>query len=35
LSIRRKPPTLYDYVFDDFEVQNYQCHAAIKAPIAV
>src|SRR5882724_12138152 len=35
LSIRRKAPTLYDYVFDDFEVQNYQCHAAIKAPIAV
>jgi thymidylate synthase len=35
LSIRRKPPTLFDYVFDDFEVQNYQCHAAIKAPIAV
>jgi thymidylate synthase len=35
LSIRRKPPTLFDYVFDDFEVQNYQCHDAIKAPIAV
>jgi thymidylate synthase len=35
LSIRRKPPSLFDYVFDDFEVQNYQCHAAIKAPIAV
>ena len=35
LNIRRKPPSLFDYVFDDFEVQNYQCHAAIKAPIAV
>ena len=35
LHIRRKPPTLFDYVFDDFEVQNYQCHDAIKAPIAV
>jgi thymidylate synthase len=35
LSIRRKPPSLFDYVFDDFEVRNYQCHAAIKAPIAV
>jgi len=35
LHIRRKPPSLFDYVFDDFEVQNYQCHAAIKAPIAV
>jgi thymidylate synthase len=35
LNMRRKPPSLFDYVFDDFEVQNYQCHAAIKAPIAV
>jgi thymidylate synthase len=35
LVIRRRPPTLFDYVFDDFEVRNYQCHAAIKAPIAV
>jgi thymidylate synthase len=35
LNIRRKPPSLFDYTFDDFEVQNYQCHAAIKAPIAV
>ena len=35
LNIRRKPPSLFDYMFDDFEVQNYQCHAAIKAPIAV
>jgi len=35
LNIRRKPPSMFDYVFDDFEVQNYQCHAAIKAPIAV
>jgi thymidylate synthase len=35
LNIRRKPPSLFDYVFDDFEVQNYQFHAAIKAPIAV
>jgi thymidylate synthase len=35
LNIRRKPPSLFDYVFDDFEVQNYQCHPAIKAPIAV
>ena len=35
LNIRRKPLSLFDYMFDDFEVQNYQCHAAIKAPIAV
>ncbi len=35
LNIRRKPPSLFDHMFDDFEVQNYQCHSAIKAPIAV
>jgi thymidylate synthase len=35
LSIRRKPPSLFDYVYDDFDIRNYQCHAAIKAPIAV
>jgi thymidylate synthase len=35
LTIRRKPPSLFDYVFDDFEIRNYQSHAAIKAPIAV
>jgi thymidylate synthase len=35
LSIRRKPPSLFDYEFDDFDVRNYQSHPAIKAPIAV
>jgi len=35
LNIRRKPPSLFDYAFDDFDIQNYQYHAAIKAPIAV
>jgi thymidylate synthase len=35
LSIRRKPPSLFDYVYDDFDIRDYQCHAAIKAPIAV
>ena len=35
LNIRRKPLSLFEYMFDDFEIQNYQCHAAIKAPIAV
>jgi len=35
LCIRRKPPSLYDYEFEDFDIQNYQSHAAIKAPIAV
>jgi thymidylate synthase len=35
LRFRRKPPGLFDYEFDDFDVQNYQSHPAIKAPIAV
>jgi len=26
---------LFDFVYEDFDLQNYQCHAAIKAPIAV
>jgi len=35
LVIRRRPPTLFDYQFDDFDIQNYESHPAIKAPIAV
>jgi len=35
LSIKRRPPTLFDYRFDDFEITGYAPHAAIKAPIAV
>ena len=35
LHIRRKPESIFDYAFEDFEVQDYQCHAPIKAPVAV
>jgi thymidylate synthase len=35
LLIRRKPPSLFDYCFEDFEILDYHSHAAIKAPIAV
>ena len=35
LTIRRRPPSIFDYEFDDFEVHDYQHHAAIKAPVAV
>ena len=35
LAIRRKPPSLFDYRFEDFEIRDYRCHPAIKAPIAV
>ncbi len=35
LKIHRKPASLYDYAFEDFEIVNYQCHPHIKAPVAV
>jgi thymidylate synthase len=35
LHIKRKPESIFDYQFEDFEVSDYQCHAAIKAPVAV
>jgi thymidylate synthase len=35
LRLRRRPPSLFDYTFDDFEFENYRHHAAIKPPIAV
>ena len=35
LVIKRKPDTLFDYRYDDFELVGYQAHASIKAPIAV
>jgi thymidylate synthase len=35
LNIKRRPESIFDYQFEDFEVLNYQCHDAIKAPVAV
>ena len=35
LNIRRRPPTLFDYAFDDFELVGYQSHPALKAAVAV
>lgn len=35
LIIKRKPASLFDYQFEDFEIVNYQSHPSIKAPIAV
>ena len=35
LVIKRKPESLFDYRFEDFELLDYQAHGSIKAPIAV
>ncbi len=35
LVIKRRPASLYDYRFDDFEIVDYRFHPAIKAPVAV
>ncbi|MGA0014027.1 MAG: thymidylate synthase, partial [Burkholderiaceae bacterium] len=35
LQIKRRPASLFDYQFDDFEIVGYQSHPAIKAPVAV
>ncbi|HVF63124.1 MAG TPA: thymidylate synthase [Casimicrobiaceae bacterium] len=35
LVIRRKPPTIFDYRYDDFEIVDYRSHGALRAPIAV
>ncbi len=33
--IKRKPESIFDYKFEDFEIVNYQSHPGISAPIAV
>ena len=35
LVLKRRPPTLFDFAFDDIEFAGYQSHAALKAPVAV
>jgi thymidylate synthase len=35
LEIRRRPASLFDYRYEDFEFVNYQQHAGIRAPVAV
>lgn len=35
LIIKRKPESLFDYQFEDFEIYNYVAQPVIKAPIAV
>ncbi len=35
LAIKRRPPSIFDYAYEDFEIVDYQHHPAIKAPVAV
>jgi thymidylate synthase len=35
LAIKRKPPSIFEYEFEDFQLLNYQAHPSIKAPIAI
>jgi thymidylate synthase len=35
LTIKNRPPSIFDYRYEDFEIDHYQCHAHIKAPISV
>lgn len=35
LNILRKPDSIFDYEFEDFEISGYESHPAIKAPVAV
>ena len=35
LEIRRKPPSLFDYRYEDFEFSGYEAHPPIRAEVAV
>ena len=35
LAIRRRPESIFDYRFEDFEILDYEAHPHIKAPVAV
>lgn len=35
LKIKRKPESLFDYRYEDFEIVGYESHPHIKAPVAV
>ncbi|MDA0683395.1 MAG: thymidylate synthase [Bacteroidetes bacterium] len=35
LRLKRKPTSIFDYEYEDFELVNYQFHPSIKAPVAV
>ena len=35
LVIKRRPPTIFDYEFEEFEIVDYDPYPAIKAPVAI
>ena len=35
LALKRRPASMFDYAYEDFEVQGYDPHPAIAAPVAV
>ena len=35
LAIKRRPDSIFDYSFDDFEILNYEAHPHIRAAVAV
>jgi len=35
LVIKRRPASIFDYQYEDFVVEGYDPHPAIKAPVAV
>jgi thymidylate synthase len=35
LNLLRRPPSIFEYAFEDFEVEGYVHHPAIRAPVAV
>jgi thymidylate synthase len=35
LVIKRKPDSIFDYQFEDFEIVDYQAHPHIKAQVSV
>ncbi|MBT8067577.1 MAG: thymidylate synthase [Gammaproteobacteria bacterium] len=35
LAIKRRPKTIFDYKFEDFEILNYESHPHIKAAVAI
>lgn len=35
LVLKRRPASLFEYQYEDIEIKDYQCHPAIRAPVAV